>query len=84
MNKLIVIGNDCVISEKAILGMKVESSSELNVWLSDGSVIGIITKIDANDVLKELFKFFMDEKAVVYEIEDSKLWDGEEDDDICL
>lgn len=82
MNKLIVIGDNCVISGRAILGMRVESPSGLNVWLSDGSVIGIIVETKAEDVLKELFKFFMDEKAIVYEIENAKLWTGEED--VCL
>lgn len=86
MKKLIIVGEDTVISGEAVIGLRAIEEHCLNVWLSDGSVVGVVTKTKAEDVLKELIKFFIHDDSVAYAIEDSKLWDEEDEkeDGICI
>ena len=89
MKKLIVVGEDTVISGEDVIGLRAVEEHCLNVWLSDGSVIGIIVETKAEDVLKELIKFFIHDDSVAYAIENSHMWDdeeeaGEKEDGICI
>lgn len=89
MKKLIVVGEDTVISGENVIGLRAVEEHCLNVWLSDGSVIGIIVETKAEDVLKELIKFFIHDDSVAYAIENSHMWDdeeeaGEKEDGICI
>lgn len=89
MKKLIVVGEDTVISGEDIIGLRAVEEHCLNVWLSDGSVIGIIVETKAKDVLKELIKFFIHDDSVAYAIENSHMWEdeeeaGEKEDGICI
>lgn len=89
MKKLIVVGEDTVISGEDVIGLRAVEEHCLNVWLSDGSVIGIIVETKAEDVLKELIKFFIHDDSVAYAIENSHMWEdeeeaGEKEDGICI
>lgn len=90
MKKLIVVGEDTVISGENVIGLRAVEEHCLNVWLSDGSVIGIIVETKAEDVLKELIKFFIHDDSVAYAIENSHMWEddeeeaGEKEDGICI
>lgn len=89
MKKLIVFGEDTVISGENVIGLRAVEEHCLNVWLSDGSVIGIIVETKAKDVLKELIKFFIHGDSVAYAIENAHMWDdeeeaGEKEDGICI
>lgn len=88
MKKLVIVGEDTVISGDAIIGMRAVETNCLNVWLSDGSVVGIVTNVmKAEDVLKELIQFFIHgDDSVAYAIENSRLWDedDEKEDGICI
>ena len=89
MKKLIVVGEDTVISGENVIGLRAVEEHCLNVWLSDGSVIGIIVETRAEDVLKELIKFFIHDDSVAYAIENSHMWEdeeeaGEKEDGICI
>lgn len=89
MKKLIVVGEDTVISGEDVIGLRAVEEHCLNVWLSDGSVIGIIVETKAKDVLKELIKFFIHGDSVAYAIENSHMWEdeeeaGEKEDGICI
>lgn len=89
MKKLIVVGEDTVISGEDVIGLRAVEEHCLNVWLSDGSVIGIIVETKAEDVLKELIKFFIHDDSVAYAIENSHMWEddeeaGEKKDGICI
>lgn len=89
MKKLIVVGEDTVISGEDVIGLRAVEEHCLNVWLSDGSVIGIIVETKAENVLKELIKFFIHDDSVAYAIENSHMWDdgeeaGEKEDGICI
>ena len=89
MKKLIVFGEDTVISGENVIGLRAVEEHCLNVWLSDGSVIGIIVETKATDVLKELIKFFIHSDSVAYAIENSHMWEdeeeaGEKEDGICI
>lgn len=89
MKKLIVVGEDTVISGEDIIGLRAVEEHCLNVWLSDGSVIGIVVETKAKDVLKELIKFFIHDDSVAYAIENSHMWEdeeeaGEKEDGICI
>lgn len=89
MKKLIVVGEDTVISGENVIGLRAVEEHCLDVWLSDGSVIGIIVETKAEDVLKELIKFFIHDDSVAYAIENSHMWDdeeeaGEKEDGICI
>lgn len=80
MKKLIVVGEDAVISGEDVIGLRVTEEHCLDVWLSDGSVIGIFSEAKAEDVLKELVKFFIHGDSVAYAIENSHLWNDENND----
>ena len=90
MKKLIVVGEDTVISGEDVIGLRAVEEHCLNVWLSDGSVIGIIVETKAEDVLKELIKFFIHDDSVAYAIENSHMWEeddeeaGKKEDGICI
>ena len=89
MKKLIVVGEDTVISGEDVIGLRAVEEHCLNVWLSDGSVIGIIVETKAEDVLKELIKLFIHDDSVAYAIENSHMWEddeeaGEKEDGICI
>lgn len=89
MKKLIVVGEDTVISGENVIGLRAVEEHCLDVWLSDGSVIGIIVETKAEDVLKELIKFFIHDDSVAYAIENSHMWEddeeaGEKEDGICI
>ena len=91
MKKLIIVGENAVISGEDVIGLRVAEEHCLDVWLSDGSVIGIIVEAKAEDVLEELVKFFIHADSIAYAIENSHLWDdknsdGEkaEEDGICI
>ena len=81
MKKLIVVGEDTVISGEDVIGLRAVEEHCLNVWLSDGSVIGIIVETKAEDVLKELIKFFIHDDSVAYAIENSHMWEDEDDEE---
>lgn len=89
MKKLIVVGDYTVISGEDIIGLKAVEEHCLDVWLSDGSVVGVIVETKAVDVLKELVKFFVHDDSVAYAIENSHMWEdeeeaGEKEDGICI
>lgn len=89
MKKLIVVGEDTVISGEDVIGLRATEEHCLDVWLSDGSVIGIIVEAKAEDVLKELIKFFIHDDSVAYAIENSHMWEADEEkadkeDGICI
>lgn len=89
MKKLIVVGDYTVISGEDIIGLKAVEEHCLDVWLSDGSVVGVIVETKATDVLKELVKFFVHDDSVAYAIENSHMWEdeeeaGEKEDGICI
>ena len=89
MKKLIVVGEDTVISGENVIGLRAVEEHCLDVWLSDGSVIGIIVETKAEDILKELIKFFIHGDSVAYAIENSHMWEdeeeaGEKEDGICI
>lgn len=89
MKKLIVVGDYTVISGEDIIGLKAVEEHCLDVWLSDGSVVGVIVETKAVDVLKELVKFFVHDDSVAYAIENSHMWEDEEEadekeDGICI
>lgn len=87
MKKLIVVGEDTVISGEDVIGLRATEEHCLDVWLSDGSVIGIIVETKAEDVLKELIKFFIHNDSVAYAIENSHMWEDEnsdKEDGICI
>ncbi len=89
MKKLIVVGEDTVISGENVIGLRAVEEHCLDVWLSDGSVIGIIVETKAEDILKELIKFFIHDDSAAYAIENSHMWEdeeeaGEKEDGICI
>lgn len=89
MKKLIIVGEDTVISGENVIGLRAVEEHCLDVWLSDGSVIGIIVETKAEDILKELIKFFIHDDSVAYAIENSHMWEDEEEagkkeDGICI